>query len=594
MRDIIFPVVLLVNIINSVIALRPGESCNSEFGEALCTPITQCKLLPRIKLMGKVPEMCGFDSSGPIVCCPRYSHNLQIQKTNYQEPREPQIGRPDINFDHNIQSDWPVDNDHDLNYYNYDKTEVNKPKHNNKKLKQQLQSWDKNDEFTVPSTSSWTNTGRRKSTHDKSFDIPEVSTSRFPNFNDKNFKPQRPSYEVNNGFKPGVSKPSSFSSSTNRPQYGSGNNKRPSNTNEPHENPYNKPSNNNPGPVNNERLNSSGSRPNYESNKWNSDENNKQVWGSTKVRTTTSRYEHTSQNSWNKQKRMSQIKCEEYNKIVSDKVRPLPLLPLTSIDSVPSQSCNVRPVELIVGGTDTDIGEFPHMAAIGFRSGVSISWNCGGTLISDQYVLTAAHCTYSIDGQPVKVRLGDWNLKTSDDIQSEEYRIDKIVVHPQYSRSKHYNDVALLKLDSRVQFKKTIRPACLFDKNQIPVNKATATGWGRTETVGAKSNILKKVELPIVPNNECNRMYSDLRSVDSLNQGISSSMVCAGERKGGLDTCTGDSGGPLQFSSKENRCIYYIIGITSFGRTICAEPQSPGVFTRISSFLPWIESVVWP
>lgn len=89
---------------------------------------------------------------------------------------------------------------------------------------------------------------------------------------------------------------------------------------------------------------------------------------------------------------------------------------------------------------------------------------------------------YFSSGQPQKVRLGDWNLKRSADEDTTEFDISRIIVHPLYNETMLYNDIALLKLREKITFRNTIRPACLFDKDEIPVNKYTATGWGRNET----------------------------------------------------------------------------------------------------------------
>nr|CAD7261909.1 unnamed protein product [Timema shepardi] len=106
------------------------------------------------------------------------------------------------------------------------------------------------------------------------------------------------------------------------------------------------------------------------------------------------------------------------------------------------------------------------------------------------------------------------------------------------------------------------------------------------------SDILLKVSLSIIPNNQCNQLYHSESKTNELAQGILPSMLCAGELAGGKDTCQGDSGGPIQISNKNNRCIHYIIGVTSFGK-FCAGKNAPGVYTRVSYFLPWIESIVW-
>nr|CAD7397414.1 unnamed protein product [Timema cristinae] len=278
---------------------------------------------------------------------------------------------------------------------------------------------------------------------------------------------------------------------------------------------------------------------------------------------------------------------------VRDNIMALPLLPDPEPISVQVEKCNYNSVKLIVGGEETVPGEFPHMAAVGFRDGRQIVWNCGGSLISEHFVLTAAHCTYSRLGPPVVVRLGEYNLRTNyEDPEPVDYSVAEVIRHPDYKPSANYNDIGLLRLSRPAQLNSFVRPACLYSKNMLNVNKTTAIGWGRIDFAEDPSDILLKVSLSIIPINQCNQMYHSETKTNALAQGILPSMLCAGELAGGKDTCQGDSGGPIQISNKNNRCIHYIIGVTSFGK-FCAGKNAPGVYTRVSYFLPWIESIVW-
>lgn len=100
-----------------------------------------------------------------------------------------------------------------------------------------------------------------------------------------------------------------------------------------------------------------------------------------------------------------------------------------------------------------------------------------------------------------------------------------------------------------------------------------------------------KVQLSIIPTETCSESYT----TDALwlPRGIdNSSMICAGEMKGGKDTCQGDSGGPLQTVLKEPYCMYSIIGVTSFGK-FCGFAYSPAIYARVSNYVEWIEGIVW-
>ncbi|XP_054265061.1 serine protease Hayan-like isoform X1 [Macrosteles quadrilineatus] len=294
--------------------------------------------------------------------------------------------------------------------------------------------------------------------------------------------------------------------------------------------------------------------------------------------------------------RISEQKCEEYSRPVSQTINALPLS--INAEAVPLrvQNCDFSAVKLIVGGEASELGEFPHMAAVGFkvRTSRDILWNCGGTLISKRYVLTAGHCTNTSFGNPVTVRLGEYNIKRDNDgADPQDYGVQQVIVHPNYFKTLKYNDIALLKLDREVTFNKNIRPACLPTDNNIR-GRPIATGWGRTDYVGRQSDILMKVPLNVIDNRQCNNYYNTNNpGSSSFGSGIVDTMLCAGYVEGGRDTCLGDSGGPLTTTKRENPCIHYVVGITSFGK-ICAAPKSPGVYTRVVKYLDWIERVVWP
>ncbi|XP_035774401.1 serine protease snake-like [Anopheles albimanus] len=262
----------------------------------------------------------------------------------------------------------------------------------------------------------------------------------------------------------------------------------------------------------------------------------------------------------------------------------------------------LHPVVAIVGGTEAVKGTYPHMALLGRVASEDTQsvaeavyeWFCGGSLISDRFVLTAAHCAYSkMQNPPTIVRLGEHNLKDSQSPSRQDFGIRNIVHHPNFQHA--YNDIALLELSARVIFNQFIQPACLWSNNEDPVHPLVATGWGSMGYYGEQATVLQKVQIPLVPNGVCNQKIVRNRR---LRYGILGMQMCAGDPNGGKDTCAGDSGGPLQVlvpeaERKAGLCSssYYVVGITSNGM-ICGAADRPGIYTRVSSYAPWIDQML--
>jgi secreted trypsin-like serine protease len=193
----------------------------------------------------------------------------------------------------------------------------------------------------------------------------------------------------------------------------------------------------------------------------------------------------------------------------------------------------------IIGGSLSFNNEFPHMVALGYGSNPNFKWLCGGTIISENYILTAAHCTSHQEYGTVKmIRMGVRNLK--DDRSATDIGVSKIIKHPNYKPPSQYNDIALLKLKSNIQFSKSMLPACLntvFDVKPR-TSKLTATGWGLLAFAGSSSDNLMKVDLSLYPNRQCRSHYRNV-SKRKLLKGIDdSTQICAGGRgKEEKDTC---------------------------------------------------------
>lgn len=242
----------------------------------------------------------------------------------------------------------------------------------------------------------------------------------------------------------------------------------------------------------------------------------------------------------------------------------------------------------ILGGDNATLGEFPHMAALGYLydDEEEYKWECGASLISTNFVLTAAHCIVRVDGVfPTKVRMGVIDTTTKDNIQPIDIEIKNRFVNPQYQPRHKRNDIALLELETPVTKNKYVYPACLYQTSNDPIG-LVVTGWGLTSQSGDPSPILQKATLEPVPVSNCTTYYEARSSRPILN-----SQICAMSNDGRKDTCSGDSGGPLQVQ-QEPSSIYTIVGITSYG--IGCGGKTPGVYARVSAYLDWIESKVWP
>ncbi|XP_037958545.1 brachyurin-like [Teleopsis dalmanni] len=226
--------------------------------------------------------------------------------------------------------------------------------------------------------------------------------------------------------------------------------------------------------------------------------------------------------------------------------------------------------------------QFPYQAGLLLYVEGGAAW-CGGTLISDRYIVTAAHCTDSLT-TGVDVYLGAYNrLDRSEPGQQIIFTPKKYVtVHEEWDPEAIRNDISLIKLPEAITFNDYIQPASLpkyspdDDYSTYEDQLAIASGWGRTsDQATGVTDVLEWIESPIMKNNICSRWYLG---------SIKSSQICI-KTTGGVSTCNGDSGGPLVLDDGSNT----LIGATSFGIALGCETGWPGVFTRITYFLKWID-----
>ena len=162
----------------------------------------------------------------------------------------------------------------------------------------------------------------------------------------------------------------------------------------------------------------------------------------------------------------------------------------------------------------------------------------------------------------------------------------KKVVHPKYNFFTYEHDLALVKMDKKVRFQDNIIPICLPANDDLLIGEwGTVAGWGRLSEGGVLPSVLQHVQVPIVSNEKCKDMFL----AGGRHEVIPNIFMCAGYEEGKKDSCQGDSGGPLVVKGADDR--WFLAGIISWGIG-CAEPNLPGVCTRISVFREWILGVV--
>ncbi|XP_032307916.1 serine protease Hayan isoform X1 [Drosophila ananassae] len=250
--------------------------------------------------------------------------------------------------------------------------------------------------------------------------------------------------------------------------------------------------------------------------------------------------------------------------------------------------------ERILDGVRVGLGVYPHMAAIAYNSFGTTEYRCGGSLIDDRYVLTAAHCI-SEEFQPAFVRLGAINLNEPDR-GYVDINVRSVMIHPSYVSFSKYYDIAILELAEAAPRNEIIRPACLNTDIRDPPQSASlfVAGWGQVNrTTKARSTLLLRAPLELVPLDKCNEAFANQpTSSRSLKMGIIESQMCAGDRQQKKDACQGDSGGPLIQELNITDSIYNIQGVISAG--IGCASATPGLYSRVAAFLDYIEGIVWP
>ncbi len=237
----------------------------------------------------------------------------------------------------------------------------------------------------------------------------------------------------------------------------------------------------------------------------------------------------------------------------------------------------------IVGGSTARVADWPFI--VGLRRIGNQSSFCGGSLINEEWVLTAGHCdTGQIDlltSAEIARSAGDGKLQPSG------MRIVKKIRHPDYAIDASgaiTNDVMLLKLAAPVQISTSQLPILansrLENKWGFPASCSEVAGWGKTGETAGIASTLQSLHVPVMPFDQCAASYAEVTSGEHL---------CAGYLAGEKDSCQGDSGGPLIVRAGPTG--YMQIGVVSFGEG-CARPGKPGVYARVAGYRDWIFETV--
>jgi hypothetical protein len=239
----------------------------------------------------------------------------------------------------------------------------------------------------------------------------------------------------------------------------------------------------------------------------------------------------------------------------------------------------------IVGGSNTPITAVPWQVSIQTSGGFHF---CGGSIIDEEWILTAAHCMTNNNGSPsstgnMRVKAGVTNKNDSGQVRT----IANLYVAPGYDGdTSNGHDAALLQLSSPLDLSGSSASAVALsvdDAYASPGVDALVSGWGTLSSGGSSPVTLQSVEVPIVSNADAAAAYgSGSVTADQIGAGIIG--------VGGVDACQGDSGGPLVVSAPSG---YQLAGVVSWGYG-CADPDYPGMYSRVSSFVGWIEGHTGP
>ncbi|XP_050078954.1 mucin-5AC [Anopheles maculipalpis] len=245
------------------------------------------------------------------------------------------------------------------------------------------------------------------------------------------------------------------------------------------------------------------------------------------------------------------------------------------------------PEPRIVGGTKAAFGRWPWQISLRQWRTSTYLHKCGAALLNENWAITAAHCVDNVPPSDLLLRLGEYDLALEEEPYGyQERRVQIVASHPQFDPRTFEYDLALLRFYEPVIFQPNIIPVCVPENDENFIGRtAFVTGWGRLYEDGPLPSVLQEVTVPVIENKICETMYRSAGYIEH----IPHIFICAGWKKGGYDSCEGDSGGPMVIQRPDKR--FLLAGVISWGIG-CAEPNQPGVYTRISEFRDWINQIL--
>ncbi|XP_017768640.1 PREDICTED: venom protease-like [Nicrophorus vespilloides] len=226
----------------------------------------------------------------------------------------------------------------------------------------------------------------------------------------------------------------------------------------------------------------------------------------------------------------------------------------------------------------------PSIAALGHRNESSTSWVCVGSLINNKYVLTAAKC---FNNQTINiVRLADMDLNKNDnDANTQEYGVLRHIIHSKYKYPFAYNDIAVIELNDTVTFTKFVSPICVYDDAKIrePL-------W---KEVGYKHLIYRLIQVLRLRSRACNLYFDNDKFANLVPFGLDPDTQICASSPSYHDTCQSQLGAQLQTFDLNYVGATFLIGITTIPKP-CSYTNEPGLYTRVSHYAPWIESIAFP